>query len=374
VPQRQLAGADLLRCVAVLMVIAIHTSTWQGKQDVFKAFLFPSLAAVARFSVPAFVLLSGLLIAYRTTPTNRAWLSRRLRRSLFPYVVWVPAFILFGIFVSHAIPQHFSNIIGWVGGGSDHLYYLLLAAQLCVIGMIRLPSGNRLVLAAAAAVTIQVGLGVWRLYLPLPGGWLSDLIDVHSFQIIISWLGYAGIGAVLGERMRRGRPLPSARVLLTCTIALGIVYLLFGVAGSPHAELAIGTGAYLVPLLLPFTTCFCMLLLVSGQAMSRVSRPARFVKATSRHSLGIYLVHPAFIYLTGSLLYGLLGSSNDALAVAAFLLMYSAAFVGGFVVTRLLAASRLAMLVGESRQPLTREGKLACASRVETQPAQSPAA
>jgi surface polysaccharide O-acyltransferase-like enzyme len=373
-PSRHLDGADLLRCAAVLMVIVIHTSTWQGKQDIFKATLVPDLAAIGRFSVPAFVLLSGLLIAYRTAPTNRAWLGRRLRRSLLPYAVWAPALMLFGLFVSHAVARHPADIFSWFIGGGGHLYYLLLAAQLSVLGMIRLPSGNRLFWVAVVAVIVQLGLDIWRLYLPLPGGWLGGFMMNHSFEVIIYWLGYAAIGAVLGARMRRGKALPPIRVLLPFTIVFGAAFVLFGATGSPRPAYATGTGAYLAPLLFPLTVSICMLLLASGRVLRTGSLTTRFVKMTSRHSLGIYLIHPAFLVLIGTHLYKWLGGRHDALALGAFALMYSGAFLGGLVITRLLAATKLAVLVGESRQPLRLAEQLASVAGAGKQRVRSPAA
>jgi len=373
-PSPHLAGADLLRCVAVFAVIVIHTSTWQGKQDAFKATLFPDLAGAARFSVPAFVLLSGLLIAYRTAPTNGAWLRRRLSRSILPFAVWAPAFMFFGFVVPHAFPRHSSDILSWISSGGGHLYYLLLAAQLSLLGMIRLPSAKRLLLVAVVSIAIQLGLDIWRLYLPLPSGWAGDFMMNHAFQVIVYWLGYAAIGAVLGERMRRGQTLPSIRVLLPCTVAFGAAFILFGASGGPRPAYATGTGAYLSPLLLPFTACACMLLLASGCALRRESLASRFVQMTSRHSLGFYFIHPIFLVLIGTHLYKWLGGRHDLPALAAFALMYSGAFLGGLVVTRLLVATRLAVLVGESRRPLRPAFAFARVSAVRRQPAQSRAA
>jgi surface polysaccharide O-acyltransferase-like enzyme len=337
--------------VAVLTVIVIHTCSWQGSEDAFRRSFFPGLAELARFSVPAFVLMSGLLVAYRQGPPNRAWLSRRLKRSLLPYVIWVTIFAAFNLLISHGI-SNIAAVPGWIGGGSGHLYYLLLAAQLSVLFAWRLPSGRALPAAVAGAVALQIGLGIWRLYLPLPGGWMGTALLDHSFLVIFFWLGYAAIGVGLGVHLRQGRSLPPASALLACTVASGGLLLWLGVAASNRPGVGSGTNSYLLPLLLPFTTCMCMLILRTGQAM-RNKTPAGFVQITSRHSLGIYLIHPAFIYLIGSHLYALLGSQSDGPALIAFVLMYCGAFLGALVVTRLLVATPLAVLVGESRVTLS---------------------
>src|SRR5258706_4852692 len=62
---RHLAGADPLRAVAALAVIVVHTAHWAYQDQGADRALWPSVILLARFCVPAFVLLTGLVLAWR---------------------------------------------------------------------------------------------------------------------------------------------------------------------------------------------------------------------------------------------------------------------------------------------------------------------
>lgn len=79
------------------------------------------------------------------------------------------------------------------------------------------------------------------------------------------------------------------------------------------------------------------------------------------------------MYLIGWRMDGLLGSRSSVTAFTAFLLMLVGAYVGALVVTRLIAATPLAVIVGESRQPITWRWRGHGGPRHRTRPTCEPA-
>jgi surface polysaccharide O-acyltransferase-like enzyme len=81
------------------------------------------------------------------------------------------------------------------------------------------------------------------------------------------------------------------------------------------------------------------------------------VETVSRYSLGVYIVHEALLYLPGRLLSGALESHLPGSAVA-FPVLVAATLALALVLARLLAATPLAITIGNEREdlpwPLTR--------------------
>src|SRR5262245_12110438 len=54
--------ADLLRCVAMLSVVALHADAWMGHDGAFAAAVYPAFDRFLRFCVPVFAFLTGYVL------------------------------------------------------------------------------------------------------------------------------------------------------------------------------------------------------------------------------------------------------------------------------------------------------------------------
>jgi peptidoglycan/LPS O-acetylase OafA/YrhL len=132
---------------------------------------------------------------------------------------------------------------------------------------------------------------------------------------------------------------------------------LLGEGSGIHNPADEGNGAYLWPSRLPQTITWCLAALAAGARVDPRLGVWRPVRALSRHSLGIFLLHPLFLDLLGPHTAALPGPVRVPLLLAA-------SFGAAYVLVRLLALNRrTAAAIGE--EPPRRERELSLAAPVE---------
>lgn len=353
----RLPGADALRAFALLAVVAVHTAAWGPVVP------FQTIDRIARFCVPAFVLLTGTVLAYRYTgrPLDSGFARRRLTRTLVPWIVWMPVFMWFDIVLGALTPRT-PSVAGFLAQGAGHLWFLLLIPQFYLLFAVW-PRRHRWVIAAAA-LALQTALCLIRLYVALPG-WESQVMLTYANEIFPFWIGYFAVGVAVGDSMRRPGALrralniwrwPLAVLAGAATAASGYVLLRFhytGVAYGP--EWLSGTGSFLNPVLPLFVFSVGTVIAASLPPLLRASRPlARTVSVLSDDSLGIYIVHPVVLYFA-AIWFAKAGMAhggvNSVVVWAAFVLLTLAVSLG---VVRLLRATPVAATLGATYAPLLR--------------------
>lgn len=342
---RRLAGADALRALAAVAVIVIHASYWPLQDRGADDAVYNSITLLARFAVPAFVVLAGLVLGFRygDQPLGRAFLLRRTRRSLLPWLIWAPIFCAIDVAWQGGVPASWSGVAAFFSFGAGHLYFLVLVPQLYLVLLLWPRRGRALLWATAAALAVQLGLGIVRLYAPIPGGLPHALLLDHGFELFPFWIGFFSLGVLSGRWLagKRGGGLPAwpfaGAVALT-----GALLLWDDVTRSANGAFATGTGAFLRPTLLPFALAVC------GLALFAAPRLPRAVDVLSRHSLGIYIIHPILLTALGR---GLRRGLNMHLpgSILPFLAITAGSLAGALLVSVLLARTPLALTIGEQR-------------------------
>ncbi len=345
-----LVGADALRALAALGVIVVHTSAWPSQSGGADGAVWYSTTLVARFCVPAFVLLTGLVLAYRygDQKLGREFLLRRTRRSVVPWLVWAPIFIVFDILVSGQVDPTWSSVRDWWSSGGGHLYFLVLVPQFYVL-MLLWPARRRpTVILTLALLAVMVGLDTYRLYAPISGGALHQAVLDHGFLEFPFWIGYFAIGIAAGRMLaaRDGRGWPAWPFV--AAIPLATAALLWvdtrGMANSPYAS---GTGAFLRPLLVPLTLCICAAVVFGAPAvLSRMPRLGRATSVLSRHSLGVYIVHPILLTFLGRWTFDTT-QAHLPLSIPLFIGLTGATAISALVVAWALSYTPLAVTIGE---------------------------
>jgi surface polysaccharide O-acyltransferase-like enzyme len=354
----RLAPADLVRAVALLLVIVIHASPWPSHASAGANNLYSGMSLAARVSVPLFVVLSGFLLAH--APGQGAepgrFLVRRLRRTLLPWLPWAVIYFALTVGFQGMSPAP-SQDWGWWAGGAGHLFFLLLIPQLYLLYLVW-PQGRRgSSVALAVAVIVQVGLQLARVVLPIHGGLGQLVLLDFGFEEAPFWVGYFGVGIWLA--LHPGWMALSWRWLaIALPATVGALVLLF--AGLPGriatnwGPWVHGTGAFLRPSLLLLTILVWVDLWLAAPALIAWGGASvdRVLQSLSRHALGIYIIHPIFLLAAGPLLEIAPGPLSLQQPLPGSLLPLSILVFGalgfGWLGTRALVASRfIAWTVGE---------------------------
>ena len=356
----RLPGADLLRVLATVGVITIHASQWPAVRNATEWYFWTDFDQAARWAVPAFLVLSGIVLAYRYGGTQlpSGFLIRRARRSLLPFVVWSPVYLLIGLFVTHAIPQSSSAIIAWSLAGAGHLWFLLIIPQFYVLYMFWPRRRAWIPAVTLAALAVQLALCGWRLYGTVPAGLGWSLVMDHGFEFFPFWIGYFAVGLWLGTigATRNGRSPVLGRISLAAIPLAAVPYMLWGTTGAPHPDYGRGTGGFLVPLLAPLAVAICVTCILCGGAwmVHRSTRVRTIVATLSTYSLGIYIVHPFLLNIPGQLLGGVFAYTGEPWSVLPEVLLVMTTLLMSLLCVRLLAATVMATTLGVPVAPLPR--------------------
>lgn len=262
-----IAGFDLLRLVAVALVVALHVLAVFRQPEV--GGLSGATRALTAVGVPLFFAMSGYLAGRERDRAPD--LARTAVRLLVPYAVWSLVYSLAAVSLGLR-----SWSLGWVGSvvaygqASWHLWFLP-ALFVCHVVWTWVHSSNRRILVAVA------------ISLPLLAIRLSGLTDgLASTALGYTALGWASV-FFLGAALARSRPVfesrswhvPAVGASLAAIAVLGWL----GMDGSLPGKPLVGTLALAV-----------CLLAVTVSAGTRFSRSRR-VSELGNLVFGAYLVH-----------------------------------------------------------------------------------
>jgi len=373
----RLAASDALRVVAAVGVVLIHASAWGPGST------YGGVNVITRFSVPAFMLLTGILLAYQYTgrPLGLQFMRRRAARTLIPWLAWVPVFLVFDLLTGtlRATPAAVSYQFGT---GFGHLWYLLLIPQMYVVFAFWPRRWSWSI--AAGAMAVQTTLCIVRVFTVFPNGWQEQLLLTYGFLLFPFWIGYFGLGVAIGRTLIASSPAPASapspgaravglvttvRATLTsdahpalraviisvssvCIGASGYLLLNLRYAGAHWANSLQGTDSFLNPVLPLLVLSIAVWVFAAAPVVMRRSPAvARSLRFLGDLSLGIYIVHPIFLWLFGRLMVTQI-AVGGATSILTFFTLVLAVIAVTVVVVRLLVATPLAATLGSARQRL----------------------
>lgn len=190
----RMPGPDILRCVAAILVIAIHASAWPFSQYNcgWKAALI--IDSFSRCAVPLFFMLTGYFLLCGKQETLSQFISKRFLRISLPFVMLV---FIYGCFKDYTITELIRR--AFVQGNLDfHLWYVYT-----IIGIyIFIPIVKVLFLRREYKL-INYYLFIWFLTFILYASFQSlfsirtnpfSVFNLYYFQ---GWLGYVILGGLL---------------------------------------------------------------------------------------------------------------------------------------------------------------------------------
>jgi len=337
-----------LRALALAAVVIIHAGAWltvPGAPP--NAGAIAALVAVARFSVPAFVFVSGFTLMHQYSGRDLScsfFLAKRFRRIALP---WLAGVAVFGMVARwQGVIATSSSLIDWLASGPGHLYFLVLLAQLYLIFPLLPRRSGSLAMVALAALALQLSCGWALTYLTPPPGapaWFAQYMAPETFVL---WIGYFVLGALAG--------LSSVRILrlsqlwpLALAAALGMSALLLweGTMVRPD-DTHQGMYGFFWLSRLPMTVTWILLIAwLAHQLVQRIPAILAVTRSLSQHGLGIYVFHQIVLVFIGP-------PTNFLPTAPRFLLLWGATIVTTTLGVELATKTRFGrLLVGEEAQP-----------------------
>jgi fucose 4-O-acetylase-like acetyltransferase len=301
------AAPDLIRGVAILLVVAIHAFGYLGL-PVTGGWAIPWFL-VSQIAVPVFFLVEGWLHASRFPATStraaaRPWLIGSAWRLMLPWAVFSVALLGLRLVAEAAGRAGGAPVLAggiadlplalWQGSAAAHLYFLpalllVRAASLLLHPLVRGRPGAAVLLAAGLVLGWRLGL---EPLLPMPERGVEPLLAAAT------GLGFAAMGWALAAL--RGGAVPA----LVAALALGLI-----AAGLQAAGLGAGRGFATAAQAAYLLAAWAAATALAGQAWIG---PALWL---GRRTMQVYLLHGIPVRIAAAATIGLQVPAAPALAV-----------------------------------------------------------
>ncbi|MGN7764303.1 acyltransferase [Paenibacillus sp. 22594] len=340
---------DIFRAVAIFAVIAIHATSRTLAEtldtSMFHPFLF--INKFSQFAVPSFVFLSGFVLFYNyidrplSGKTLGKFYSRRLIYIILPYVVFSLMYFILKMTAGHtwSMPlDEMARKLGkylLTGTAYTHLYYIIIIIQFYILFPLMLWCLQKVRRLAAWApiigLLLQWGFVLLNKYMTNHGYW-----QLSKGSLAITYFSYFLLGAAIAVYYG---PLKKWLILSREGWRSGkgpgwiVLWVLWAAAGIIHVELWFNNytkktvinslwyeGFSNLHALLSCIVLLQLSFLLYGTGKLLLSRMLISIGACS---FGIYLLHPALLFL-----YRKLPFHGGSLA-------YTAAIAGGWLVALL---------------------------------------
>ncbi len=284
---------DLARCVAAVAVIAIHVlgpyRQLLGEIPFQDWFFAISVNSVSRWAVPVFILISGALMLSDKRPFDlKYYVSRRLGKVLVPFIVWSLFYAYFsGWSASGFDGQHAMDVLEQ---SATHSTYYHLGFFYYFIPLYFVIPLFRWFVGKFDDGTLYAFTGVWLVttvmyLLRIDGPW-SHQMWLYSGLLPLGYILYQKIPANRTTAMLfalAGLASFAATIYMVTTMSLEADKYSFGRWLSYKTINTIAAASMVF-----------MLCRYFGEGLS--DKTNKVVGFISRHSLGIYILHPIFLW------------------------------------------------------------------------------
>ena len=322
----RLVWGDVLRLVAMLMVIAGHSVDIYNatpQDDPMNGFWGAFIGSLMRPSVPLFAMMTGLLLL-PIGESASSFYRRRIPRVLIPMLFWSVIYYLIPWFtgvigldksvISVLFPFEFAPSQEWgdavsniamipltFNGYTTHMWYLYM-----LIGLYLFMPFFSAWVEKNDHTLIRTYIILWGCSLMLP--YLAQLLSPNLFGVC-AWnqfgtfhyfAGFTGY-LLLGHLLGKGNPLPSRKI-----VAVGVMLYFAGyvVTYTGFTTIMAQYSYEQAPDLIEMFWQFCSpnvvlmaigLFLIAQRVKIRSERWQRVLQSTTRCSFGAYLMHYIFI-------------------------------------------------------------------------------
>lgn len=284
---------DLLRCVAAVAVIAIHVLGPYREQLGVIPFsewaTAVSVNSVSRWAVPVFIMISGALLLSDTRPFDlKYYVQRRLGKVLIPFVVWSVFYAYLSGWGSNGFDSEIAQSV--LSDGLHHETYYHLGFFYYFLPLYLVIPFFQILVQKIDNAGLFILVGLWLLtttffLFGFDGPW-SNQYYLYSGYLLLGYACY--------------QKLPLNKSLIVAITALGMIALittiLVVISGSVEAN-EYTVGRWLSYKTLNTVLAATMIFMLGRYCGERLSgKTKQWVGLISTHSLGIYILHPLFLW------------------------------------------------------------------------------
>lgn len=276
-----------MRGVAIVWVLWLHVyfSTWADSPHWEIVFLRSS-HLLAHSAVPAFLFISGVLLARNRAPDFGTFVTRWLRRVMVPGVLWMTCALAFEAWRSGGLTISLLRAFALFDVSGQYYYLLVLATLMVAAYPIRHQPARTLIPIAAAVWGAGLMTVAWY-----QGQTLGGLFAVFAYRNPLIWAPFFVLG-LLSARIHADLRW-SRRVVIAAVCGMAGIFAVYVVGGESHG--------YPVSYFGVTVFLFSMLGMVVYPAAARAALEARATRPLARafewlapYAFALYLVHKPF--------------------------------------------------------------------------------
>jgi probable poly-beta-1,6-N-acetyl-D-glucosamine export protein len=291
----RLIELDFFKGIAILSVIFIHMSgmflnqsdiTTIAQNNIDDYFI---LNVLSRFSVPGFILITGLLLTSNTRKINYyQFFQNKLKYIIIPYIIWTIFYIYINSFLFNisVIDLKIALLYGY---GSYHLYYVVIIVQFFLLYLVI----NKWLIY----LKIRHLIILFFIQLNLNEYIIINQIKIGNFNFVTTFIPWTFIflfGCYIGHNYSEIKELTiKYRIFILNGLFISIAYqfirFLIKLKIDHIAPYKIADGTVIV------LTIFIFLSLLSLSTEISSLKILSFFTKLGSYSFGIYLVHPIII-------------------------------------------------------------------------------
>ncbi|HUW64425.1 MAG TPA: acyltransferase [Spirochaetia bacterium] len=333
VGKTHLGEVDYLRVIGLISIVVIHAFGFYLSMPVSGqgARIFQELTVdLLRFGRYVFIFVTGVVLFYGYSGRKinlASFFNRRLKNIVIPYAVWTAIYLLIKYWAKMINwPNTAGFIATWAqnllnGNGYSHLYYIIVSIQFYLFFPLLLvlfkPRRPRL----AAGIILTGGLLLYGIYYFLleahassvtamvggaPGAGILAWFMQYKDRILISYLPFYLLGGLVGMHLDAWRKwlqehdiLITAGMILSGGLVIGEYFYLYRHMGESWAM----TVSVFNPSMYFYSLVIIVVLFRLAMVWERRKTMRSLVSLLAANSLGIYLVHPAVLYVVHSYLW-----------------------------------------------------------------------
>ena len=304
---KRLYSFDLLRILAAFSVVVLHATAQRWYVLPLESsdwFLTNAINVLSRFGVPIFVMLSGALFLApeKEISLKQLWTKYILRLAIL-YAVWSCVYGTIGFI--NAYPGYFSIkfYLKCILSGHYHLWFLpMMIGIYALVPILRkwVLSGTKkdLEYFLLLFVIFEILMTTVKVFIKTPE--VLNLLNNFNFPMICSYVGYFVLGHYL---MQYGLSKKADKVLtilfpICIVINVTVSTLQSRSEGVPLSDFTNSFGLFTFLMTIFIFRFFTKNENAKGAFFEKHQTFGRFVLSLSKSTLGIYLLHLAFLEST----------------------------------------------------------------------------